>query len=143
MSKYIVSANYRDRNSKFNWLVRQAGQAPEQAIACTDLRVVGVSFEESSEFESGFGCKLVAKCDDVMIFGEIEPNKEHSIPTRSTANEEQYMAFIQQFYGHEADSGFRTRLIFNGEAMCKLVPVTSANRMWLDYDKHMHGVVPS
>lgn len=43
MSKFIVSAHYRDRDSKYKWLVRQEGQKPQEAIAVSDVICVGVA----------------------------------------------------------------------------------------------------
>jgi len=62
---YIISANYRDRQSKYKWLVRGESQKPEQAIPVKSVVATGVVFQGSNHYESGFGCSTVARALDV------------------------------------------------------------------------------
>ena len=74
MSKFIVSANYRDRDSKYKWLVREEGQKPQEAIAVLAVICVGVAFCPATDWETGFGCSTIALCDDVSYKAEdVEP----------------------------------------------------------------------
>jgi len=70
-TKYIVSANYRDRTSKFRWLVRKDSDPVEAAIPCVRVIATGVVFRPSNRIEEGFGCKIVAHCDSVNTSPEI------------------------------------------------------------------------
>lgn len=73
-ANYIVSANYRDRSSKYKYLVRESGQRPEAAIAVLAIVCIGVRFCPSSDFESGFGCNTIAECQDVEYkASDVEP----------------------------------------------------------------------
>ena len=74
MSKFIVSSNYRDRSSKYKWLVREEGQMPELAIAVLAVTCIGVAFCPATDWETGFGCSTIALCDDVSYKAEdVEP----------------------------------------------------------------------
>ena len=59
---YIVSANYRDRKSSLRWLIRDAGQKPDEAQAVSAIFATGVIFCPASDYEVGFGCSTVAHC---------------------------------------------------------------------------------
>lgn len=69
MKKWIISANYRDRNSPYRWLVRARDERPEAAVAYKSVRAKGVEFARSSEFEAGFGCTIVAQADEFVAEG--------------------------------------------------------------------------
>jgi hypothetical protein len=58
----IVSANYHDRNSDHRWLIRDADQDPEQAVAVKSVIATDVAFCQSTSYEAGFGCSIVAQC---------------------------------------------------------------------------------
>jgi len=73
-TKYIVSANYRDRTSKFRWLVRKDSDPVEAAIPCVRVVASGVVFRPSNRIEEGFGCKMVAHCDSVSTVPETAPH---------------------------------------------------------------------
>jgi hypothetical protein len=63
---FIVSANYRDRKSPYRWLVRRKGHPAESAKAFKHVKASGVTFLNSpSEYELGFGCRVVAHCQSV------------------------------------------------------------------------------
>lgn len=62
MSKFIVSANYR--NSPYKYLVRGFDEPIENAIAYRSVKAKGVQFCQSSNGEQGFGCRVVALCDE-------------------------------------------------------------------------------
>ena len=66
---YIVSANYRDRQSPFKWLVRDAKDYPKKAVAYKSVRATGVTFGPSDKYESGFGCSTVATAETVETSG--------------------------------------------------------------------------
>ncbi len=70
MSKKIISANYRDRNSELNWLVRNHDQSPEEAVAFKSVYATGVEFKQSSAYELGFGCDVVAHCETADGYAE-------------------------------------------------------------------------
>lgn len=63
---FIVSANYRNRDSEYKWLVRHEDEKPEQAVAYKRVECGGVKFEDSNAYETGFGCRLVARCTSVV-----------------------------------------------------------------------------
>lgn len=64
MAKKIISANYRNRNSAYKWLIREEGQSPEEARACKRVTATNVKFQRSDDYEAGFGCKVVAVADE-------------------------------------------------------------------------------
>ena len=69
----IISANYRNRESEYKWLVRDESEHPDKAIACKSVTVDGrVSFVKSSQYEEGFGCKVVASTDSPVHLVDIE-----------------------------------------------------------------------
>ncbi|MDB5190118.1 MAG: hypothetical protein JWN49_444 [Parcubacteria group bacterium] len=67
----IVSANYRDRKSPYPWLVRQETQHPRAARAFKTVIATGVKFAASGHYEEGFGCSIIALCDDVQGFDRM------------------------------------------------------------------------
>lgn len=77
MARKIISANYRDRESPFRWLVRDEGQPAAEAVPCKSVEAVGVQFVEtwrkdlpfSLEEESGFNCSVVAVAEDAIANG--------------------------------------------------------------------------
>lgn len=121
MSKFVVSANYRDRNSQYKWLVRRVKEPIEKAVACEIVHCSGVTFGDSNKDEYGFGCKVVAYCDNVNIcYAEVE----HDLPTASIpipASEE----------------GTWNNYKFNGYAICRTVPVESVEFLNLYDDGNM------
>lgn len=58
----IVSANYRDRDSAYRWLVRDEHEPAEKAVAFKAVRASGVRFSLAMKYEVGFGCQVVARC---------------------------------------------------------------------------------
>lgn len=68
----IVSANYRNRQSEFRWLVRDAKQDPSEAVAYRTVTATGVAFCPSTAFETGFGCSTVAFCKSAI--GSNDPS---------------------------------------------------------------------
>lgn len=69
ISNAVISRNYNDRTSPFPWLVRQAGESPELAKACKSITASGVTFGPSDDYESGFGCTVVAKAAEAVAEG--------------------------------------------------------------------------
>jgi len=65
----IVSANYRNRGSDHPWLVRDAEEDPEMAVAVKSVIATGVTFNRSSAVERGFGCSTVAECQTAEEVG--------------------------------------------------------------------------
>lgn len=72
--KYVISANYRDRNSVNKWLVRRSSQHPDEAVERSTVHAKGVIFCPSTEFETGFGCTVVAYAEEVMDEGSAPEN---------------------------------------------------------------------
>ncbi len=68
----IISRNYRDRSSEYKWLVRDAEQTPEEAVACKRVVATDIQFQLSTAYEDGFGCSIVARAEDAELF-DIEP----------------------------------------------------------------------
>lgn len=62
----IVSANYRDRSSPLRWLVRNNSESAKKAVAVKSVIATGVTFGNSSAYESGFGCAVVAMCKSAV-----------------------------------------------------------------------------
>lgn len=141
MSKYIVSANYRNRKSDYCWLVRKADQPMEEATACSSIRVIGAQFVPSSAAEEGFGCKTVALCDDVCIIGAIEGENTHGIPTNKEPSEHRKVFFesiIRLGYDHK-----EYPIGFDGYSICRMIPIERAASMCLNSDRTMFGTNPS
>jgi hypothetical protein len=61
----IVSANYRNRNSAYRWLIRDENEPIESARAFKAVQAKGVRFG-ASRAEEGFGCSIVAFCDEAI-----------------------------------------------------------------------------
>ena len=61
----IVSANYRNRNSAYRWLIRDENEPVENARAFKSVRATGVHFG-ASRAEEGFGCSVVAFCEEAV-----------------------------------------------------------------------------
>lgn len=83
-SKYVVSANYRDRYSEYRWLVRREDQPIEDAVPCKMVCAMGISIGPSGKHERGFGCAVVAICEDVAIVDAESPSE---IPTEPLTGE--------------------------------------------------------
>ncbi|MBP6869248.1 MAG: hypothetical protein KBC16_04060 [Candidatus Pacebacteria bacterium] len=62
----IVSANYQDRSSPLRWLIRDDSENPKRAVAVKSVIATGVTFGNSSAYESGFGCAVVAMCKSAV-----------------------------------------------------------------------------
>jgi hypothetical protein len=75
MMKYVISANYRDKDSPFKWLVREEGVAPENAVPHKIVRAKGVIFCPSSTYETGFGCSVVAFAEELMDEASAVPDE--------------------------------------------------------------------
>ncbi|MES2931025.1 MAG: hypothetical protein V4665_04575 [Patescibacteria group bacterium] len=65
---YIVTPNYYDRKSPLKWLVREENQPLGTVKAVKVVIATEVIFEFSSALEAGFGCTVVAKCNEVQIY---------------------------------------------------------------------------
>ncbi|MBU2103759.1 hypothetical protein KKD95_01990 [Patescibacteria group bacterium] len=78
----IVSANYRARGSDHPWLIRDAKEQPEKAVAVKSVIATGVTFGPSSDRERGFGCSMVARCRTA----EKAPANHEQIGERLTFN---------------------------------------------------------
>jgi hypothetical protein len=71
----VISANYRDRDSKYRWLVRDEEHAPENAVACKGVKASGnIVFKRSDAYEAGWGCSRVAVCDGEVEMIGVEPS---------------------------------------------------------------------
>jgi len=70
MSKFVVSGNYRDRESEHRWLVRREDDPIDKALAVKSLIARGVRFIPSQQDELGFGCDVVATADSVEVDAE-------------------------------------------------------------------------
>lgn len=62
----IVSANYRNRQSPYRWLIRDEDEPLEKARACKSLVATNFTFQQSSPEEDGFGCRVVARCETAV-----------------------------------------------------------------------------
>jgi len=63
---FIVAANYLDRKSPYKWLVRREDESPDKARACRSVVCNNVTFQRSSQYEEGFGCSRVARCETAV-----------------------------------------------------------------------------
>ena len=86
MSK-IVTANYRNRDAKEKWLVRDENERPDAAIAFSTIVAKGVKFKASTGYwEEGFGCVVVAVCEEATGYDELPKelnlSAEHIIPLK-------------------------------------------------------------
>lgn len=76
---FVVSGNYRkEGGKKLPWLIRKTEHPIEGAVAVTSVHATGVEFRESPKGESGFGCNIVAICENATFDSESEiPAKMH------------------------------------------------------------------
>ena len=82
MSRKIVSANFNDRESPYRWLIRNVGEHPTEAVAYMSVVLTNAIFCESTAFESGFGCSIVAYCEDAVGSNEdVDAAKKEACPT--------------------------------------------------------------
>lgn len=72
--RFVISANYRDRDSVNKWLVRLSSEHPDKAVERSTVHAKGVIFCPSTEFETGFGCSVVAYAEEVMDEGSVPEN---------------------------------------------------------------------
>jgi hypothetical protein len=77
----IVSANYLDRESPERWLVRDSSQ-PEAAVAHRGVIAHGVAFCPASDYEAGFGCNVVAHCENAIGGSEDVAIPEGATPLK-------------------------------------------------------------
>lgn len=85
---FVVSANYRDRESAYKWLVRQEDEPMAAAKAYKSLMATGVEFIDSNQAEKGFGCRVVARCETVTVdVGDLnQPMNSRRFPLRFAGN---------------------------------------------------------
>lgn len=74
MRAYVISANYRNRDSANKWLVRRSDEVPEMAVERSTVHAKGVIFCPSTDYEAGFGCTVVAYAHEVMEEGSAPEN---------------------------------------------------------------------
>ena len=120
MSKFVVSANYRDRQSQYKWLVRRFDEPIEKAVPCGSVSCSGVTFTNSNKAEEGFGCRTVAVCENVSV--EYAEN-EHDLPTTPIKN----------------DNWYSNRLAFDGSDICRTVPIKTATHINLCCSGNMYA----
>ena len=129
--KFVVSANYRDRNSAYKWLVRRAEDPIESAVAVESLELRGVQFRESNKAEQGFGCSTVAFCEEVYLYG-VYTNTDGPRPLwldyKPTAIENALL---------HADS---ESLAFNGLNICRAIPLKGVSQLSLSSAGTMNAV---
>jgi hypothetical protein len=114
---FVVSANYRDRSSKYKWLVRREEDPIEKVVAFKEVRAEGVIFKPSSKLEEGFGCKLVAYCERVNLGGGERAHE-----------------FEMSQMGMSVE-----KLEFDGSQICKLIPIEKLQSLDLCNDGTMYG----
>ena len=65
MSKLVISANYRNRQSQFKYLVRKAHEPIEKARPAISVEVHGAARVcPSNPGERGFGCHKIVEADE-------------------------------------------------------------------------------
>lgn len=70
----IVSANYRDRHSPQKWLTRAVDSDPERDFKqVSALTASNATFTRSGQYEQGFGCGIIAKCENAVILDVSPP----------------------------------------------------------------------
>lgn len=72
---FVLSANYKNRASDIKWLARPEDQHPSTEGALIPTKAMigeNVLFTTSSQYESGFGCGLVAKAESYSAFPKID-----------------------------------------------------------------------
>jgi hypothetical protein len=74
MSQKIVSGNYNNNNRKSaeKWLLRDAKLPPIAAEPCAAVIATGVVFCSSTQYEEGFGCRIVAFCETAVSSESLE-----------------------------------------------------------------------
>ncbi len=115
MSKFVVSANYRNRKSEYKWLVRRYDESIDKAIPCKRVKCSNVKFEPSNKDEEGFGCHLVAVCESVSI---EYAQTDNDLPTDHIR-----LAHLPYVV-----------LAFDGGSICRTVPLAAMDHMELTSD---------
>lgn len=73
----IVSANYRDRKAAEKWLVRPIESDPQYDFTqVSGVLASNARFTRSGQWEAGFGCGIVAKCQEVTLVSVDVPTPE-------------------------------------------------------------------
>ncbi len=75
-AEVVVSANYRDRNSPYRWIVRKIGDPLSLGVAvkrviCPNPVAVVSSRDDGSQGESGWGCNILARTIGVVVDGVL------------------------------------------------------------------------
>lgn len=77
-TNFVVSANYLYRSGTMDdpakWLMRSNSTPHRQATPVNTVVATGVRFDNSDQWEAGWGCANVALCDDAE-----SPDKEPDI----------------------------------------------------------------
>ena len=136
MSKFVVSANYRDRTSPYKWLVRESGKPLDTAVACKEVVAHNVEFVQSTDGEYGFGCFVVGIADEASVIDpEPKPELSQEIPAQEVTLKPEPMQEMAQltFYndGNRWNAGFR-----HGET-----PVSKVKRLELKADGAMFALL--
>lgn len=72
---FVLSPNYKNRASDIKWLARPEDQNPRETGALIPTKAMigeNVRFAFSGQYESGFGCGLVAKAQSYKAFPKID-----------------------------------------------------------------------
>lgn len=97
----IVSANYRHYDPHARWLLRSAGDTPEKARTAKAVVARGVTFRQSS-VEAGFGCSVVADCEDAVSFESVD--SQLGPETKEPGSRWVKLHFIDSFFYLESGS---------------------------------------
>ena len=115
MSKFVVTANYRNRKSEYKWLVRRYDESIDKAVACKRVKCSNVVFQASNKDEEGWGCHVVAVCESVSV----------EYPQTPTDLPEDFIQLSHLEY---------EVLAFDGGSICRTVPLQSADHLELTAD---------
>lgn len=126
----IVSANYRDRTSKYRWLIRDESQDPRQARAFKAIDATGVAFCPSTQWESGFGCSTVAFCETAVGYGPMV-----------TAVDDEPLSHLPALIDNSVPLHFNGRSFFIDKPDEGTAWVPTCANLRLNSDGSMHAVI--
>lgn len=129
--KYVVSANYRNRRSNYQWLIRREEDPIDLAVAVEFLEAIGVNFRDSNADEEGFGCRTVAFCDQVFVPSHADIEGDYRPEWLPLPPDSLQSAFHQKT--HET-------LIFNGLYICRTTPLASVDQITLGASGGMYAI---
>jgi hypothetical protein len=113
----IIARNFYNREDSLKWLIRDNHQEAKLAGAVAMILALNVTFAESTAYESGFGCSVVAYADSAEWNSDRYEVREYS------------------------DHKDAARIRFNGHTFTDVDgnTITGCDRLFLLADGEMYG----